>query len=66
MKTAYSYACKDYPGMESCPGRFVAETKNEVLRLVELHASLAHGEDPAAWSAEDRARLNALITSEPH
>jgi hypothetical protein len=48
MKTAYSYACKDYPGMESCPGRFVAETKDEVFRLAELHAAVAHGEDPAA------------------
>jgi predicted small metal-binding protein len=61
MTTAYSYACKDYPGMETCPGRVVAETEDEVLRLIELHASVAHGEDPAAWSEKDRAFLRTLV-----
>ena len=61
MKTAYSYACKDYPGMEACPGRFTAETEAEVMKLVALHASVAHGEDPAGWSEDDRAYLKTLI-----
>lgn len=61
MTKIYSYACRDYPGMESCPGYFRAETEGELLRLVELHASVAHGEDPAAWSAEARAQLKAII-----
>jgi len=58
---AYSYACKDYPGMESCPGKVTAETKDEVWQLMELHARVAHGEDPAAWSAADREDLGKLI-----
>jgi len=61
MTTAYSYACKDYPGMETCPGRVVAETEDEVLRLIELHASVAHGENSAAWSEKDRAFLRTLV-----
>jgi hypothetical protein len=64
MKTTYSYACKDYPGMEECPGRFVAETENEIWKLMELHASVAHGEDPAAWSDEDRSYVKTLIKTE--
>ncbi len=47
--------------MEACPGYFVAETEAELLKLVELHASVAHGEDPAAWSDDDRAYLKTLI-----
>ena len=64
MKTTYSYACKDYPGNEKCPGRFYAATEDEIWKLVELHASVAHGEDPAAWTAEDRAYLKTLIKTE--
>ena len=64
MAEAYSYACRDYPGMESCPGKVVAETKDEVIKLVELHAVVAHGEDPSAWSDEDRALLEKLIKGE--
>jgi len=64
MKTAYSYACKDYPGMEACPGQFTAQTEAEVIKLIELHASVAHGEDPAAWSEDERAKLKTLIKSE--
>ena len=63
MKT-YSYACKDYPGMEGCPGRFYAETEGELWKLIELHASVAHEEDPAAWSDEDRAQIKTLIRTE--
>ena len=50
--------------MEACPGQVVAETEDEVMKLMELHASVAHGEDPAAWSEEDRAYLKTLIKSE--
>jgi hypothetical protein len=61
MTTAYSYACKDYPEMETCPGYVAAETKDEVWKLMELHAVVAHGEDPSAWSDDDRAFLKTLI-----
>ena len=64
MKTAYSYASKDYPGMEACPGHFTAKTESEVIKLIELHASVAHGEDPAAWSEDDRTYLTTLVKSE--
>ena len=61
MATTYSYACKEFPGMEECPGQFTAETEDELWKLIELHASIAHGEDPAAWPAEDVTQLKALI-----
>ena len=61
MTTTYSYACKDYPGMEACPGYVVAETENEVWKVMELHAAVAHGEDPTAWNDEDRTYLKTLI-----
>ena len=64
MATAYSYACKDYPGMEACPGKVVAETEDEVWKLMELHASVAHGEDSSEWSDEDRTFLKTVIKPE--
>ena len=64
MATAYSYACKDYPGMEACPGKVKAASKDEVMKLMELHAVVAHGEDPSAWSDDDRAYLVGLIREE--
>lgn len=64
MATTYSYACKDYPGMEDCPGHVVAATKEEVWKLMELHASVAHGEDPSAWTDKDRDLLSGLIKSD--
>ena len=64
MANTHSYACRDYPGMEACPAQVIAETEDEVWKLMELHASVAHGEDPAAWSDEDRAYLKTLIKSE--
>jgi len=64
MTSIYSYACKDYPEMESCPGHFVAETEDEIWKLMALHASVAHGEDPDKWSDEDRQFLKTLIKSE--
>ena len=63
MKPAFSYACKDYPGMEACPGHFVAETEEELWKLMELHATVAHEEDPGAWSADDRTYIGTLIKS---
>jgi hypothetical protein len=50
--------------MEACPGHFVAGSEDEIWKLMELHASLAHGEEPSAWSDEDRRDLKALIKSE--
>jgi predicted small metal-binding protein len=63
MAKTYSYACKDYPGMEDCPGYVVAASKEEVWKLVELHAATAHGEDPSKWSEEDKTQLASLIKS---
>ena len=61
MATTHSYACRDYPGMESCPARFTTETQDELMKIIELHASVAHGEDTSAWTDEDRAQLKSLI-----
>ena len=58
---AYTYRCKDFPGMEDCPGSFTAETEDEVMKLVELHATIAHDEDPAQWSQDDRELVAKLI-----
>ena len=43
MSKAYSYACADCEGMETCPGTVTAETEDEVWKLMELHAVVAHG-----------------------
>ncbi len=64
MTRVFSYACKDYPGMEACPGKVVAETEEEVMTLMEVHARVAHGEDPDEWSEEDRTYLKSLIKPE--
>ena len=64
MTDSYSYACKDYPGMEDCPGKVTASTEDEVVKLMELHAVVAHGEDPSSWTEEDRAFLGSLIRQE--
>jgi hypothetical protein len=45
-------------------GPFDAETEDEIWRHIELHASVAHGEDPAAWTADDRAHLKTLIKTQ--
>jgi len=47
--------------MESCPGQFVTETKDELWQVMEVHAKVAHGEDPSDWSDEDRAFIDGLI-----
>jgi len=61
MTTTYSYACADCEGMESCPGKVVAETEEEVWKLMELHAKVAHDEDVSKWDDETRAYLKTLI-----
>jgi len=64
MSDAYSYACKDCEGMENCPGKVVASTEDEVWKLMELHAVIAHGEDPSSWDGDTREYLGTLIKSE--
>ena len=59
----YTYRCRDYPGMEACPANFTAETASEVMKHVELHAEVAHGEDPKQWSKDDRDQLQKLIVA---
>jgi hypothetical protein len=64
MTTIYSYAGKDCEGMESCPGKVIASTEGEVWKLMELHAVVAHGEDPSSWNDATRQYLGTLIKSE--
>ncbi len=58
---AYSYACADCEGMESCPGKVVAETENELWQLLALHAKLAHDENASAWDDKTRTYLKTLV-----
>ncbi len=46
------------------PGQSIAATKDEVWKLIELHAAVAHGEDAADWDAETRTYLESLIREE--
>lgn len=64
MTNIYSYSCKDYPDMDTCPGRFYAETEEELWKHMTLHASVAHQEDPTLWTAEDMAYLKTLIKTD--
>lgn len=64
MTTTYSYACKDCEGMEACPGQVVTETEDELWKLVELHAVIAHGEDPSTWDDETRQYLKTLVKTQ--
>jgi len=64
MTTSYSYACSECEGMEDCPGKVVAATEDEVWKLMELHAVVAHGEDPSNWDDETRQYLGTLIRAE--
>lgn len=57
----FSYTCADYPGMETCAGRFAAGSESELWRHIELHAVAAHGEDPGAWSEDDRSQVASLV-----
>ena len=61
MSKAYTYACADCEGMETCPGKVTAATEDEVWKLMELHAVAAHGEDPSSWGDETRQYLGTLI-----
>lgn len=58
---AYSYRCRDYPGMEACPASLTTETEEELWRHLELHGAAAHQEDPAQWSNEERQQIQDLI-----
>ncbi|RUU25158.1 DUF1059 domain-containing protein [Mesorhizobium sp. M6A.T.Ca.TU.002.02.2.1] len=60
---AYSYRCSDFPGMEACPASFTAETETELWKHIEVHAAVAHHENPEQWSAEDRQQMKKVITS---
>ncbi len=64
MTKIFSYACRDYPGMEACPASFTAGSEAELWSLIELHATQAHGEDPAQWGSDDRSMLQTLIKTE--
>ncbi len=44
--------------------KVVAATEDEVWKLMELHAVVAHGEDPSSWDDETRHYLKTLIKSE--
>ncbi|NIR37690.1 MAG: DUF1059 domain-containing protein [Actinobacteria bacterium] len=57
----FSYACADYPGMETCVGRFEAGSESELWQHIESHAVVAHGEDPSEWSEDDRSQVAALV-----
>ncbi|NKB51056.1 MAG: DUF1059 domain-containing protein [Rhizobiaceae bacterium] len=63
MSAIYSYACKDCEGLETCSGEVKAATEDEVWKLMELHAVIAHGEDPSSWDDETRQYLGTLIKS---
>ncbi len=58
---AYSYACADFEGMEECPGKIIAETEDEIWKLMEMHAKIAHDEDAREWDGATRAYLKSLI-----
>ena len=58
---AYSYACSDCEGMETCPGKVIAATEDEVWQLMALHARIAHDEDAGEWDEETRVYLRSLI-----
>jgi hypothetical protein len=61
MAKAFSYACCDCEGMESCPGQVIAETKDEVWKLMELHALIAHSEKAEDWDDDTRDYPGTLI-----
>jgi hypothetical protein len=64
--TTYSYACADCEGMETCPAKITVETENELWKLVELHALVAHDVVAGVWDDETRAYLESLFKiSEP-
>jgi hypothetical protein len=60
---AFTYVCAQFPGMGDCPGNFTTATEGELWQLVELHGRVAHEEDPALWSNEDRQQIGAIISA---
>ena len=64
MVMACYYACKDFEGMEDCPGQVVAATEEELWKLIEVHVAVAHGEDVSAWDEVTRAAVAKLIKAE--
>jgi len=50
--------------MEGCPFHVVTEAEDEIRKIMELHAAIAHAEDPGEWSGEDRQYLKTLMKSE--
>jgi len=60
---AFTYACRDYPGMDTCPAKFTTESKDELLEHIELHALVTHDEDPSEWPGDERKKIEALIIS---
>lgn len=61
MTKAFSYACRDCEGMETCPASIVAETKEELWQLMGHHAKIAHDENPEDWDEETVGYLETLI-----
>lgn len=47
--------------METCPAKITVETEDELWKLVELHAQIAHDEDAKEWDDETRAYLKTLV-----
>jgi len=58
---SYTYACKDYPGMDSCPGTFESQAQDELWKHFELHAAAAPQEDPSSWPPDEITTVKALI-----
>jgi predicted small metal-binding protein len=50
--------------METCPGKVTAETEEEIIKLIEVHAVVAHGEDPTTYSEDDWAHIKTFIKSQ--
>jgi len=47
--------------MEACPAKITVETENELWKLVELHALLAHEENAEEWDDETLVYLKPLV-----
>ena len=59
----FSYVCRECPGMDPCLGEFYAPTEDELLQHMDMHARVAHQEDPSAWPADVSAAVKGLIRS---
>ena len=60
----YSYLCREFPELEACPGEFYAATEEELWQHMDLHARLAHQEDPSAWPDHVTALCKGLIRTD--